>query len=178
MNNKSTTVGGINQDFPETAGVDPKSIYGFSGRLPDDWHSSFNMLSPMESCLFKSGMSVIGGGVMGLAFGIFGSFDTSYLHDEKLAKASTKVQLKHSLKQMGTRGKSMAKNFAFIGGLYSGVECGIEKYRGKHDISNTLIAGCVTGGGLAIRQGPIPTVLGCGSFAAFSYVIEKLLLDR
>lgn len=38
--------------------------------------------------------------------------------------------------------------------LFSGVDCVIEKYRGKHDAYNPVLSGCVVGAALAAKQGP------------------------
>lgn len=45
--------------------------------------------------------------------------------------------------------RSYSKSFATIGLLYSGIECCIEKHRGKHDWQNSLYTGFLTGGLLA-----------------------------
>jgi hypothetical protein len=45
--------------------------------------------------------------------------------------------------------RSYSKSFATIGLLYAGIECVIEKHRGKHDWKNSLYTGFVTGGLLA-----------------------------
>lgn len=75
-------------------------------------------------------------------------------------------------KEMSAKSTSFAKNFGKIGLIYSAVECVIEKGRGSHDIYNPVMAGCVTGGALAISGGPMATLIGCGGFAAFSGAIE------
>nr|GEZ02344.1 mitochondrial import inner membrane translocase subunit TIM22-4-like [Tanacetum cinerariifolium] len=51
------------------------------------------------------------------------------------------------------------------------------KARAKHDMTNTVAAGCVTGGTLSAKGGPKAACIGCAGFAAFSVVIEKFL-DR
>jgi Tim17/Tim22/Tim23/Pmp24 family len=45
--------------------------------------------------------------------------------------------------------RSYSKSFATIGLLYAGIECVIEKHRGKHDWYNSLYTGFATGGLLA-----------------------------
>jgi import inner membrane translocase subunit TIM22 len=47
--------------------------------------------------------------------------------------------------------------------------------RAKHDIGNTFIAGCATGGTISAKGGPKAACMGCAGFAAFSVVIEKFL---
>ena len=69
-----------------------------------------------------------------------------------------------------------ARSFGMIGGVYTGVECTVEKVRGKHDMTNALLAGCLTGGGLAVRGGPQATAVGCAGFAAFGYVMDRFFM--
>lgn len=47
------------------------------------------------------------------------------------------------------RCRSYSKSFATIGLLYAGIECVIEKHRGKHDWKNSMYTGFATGGLLA-----------------------------
>lgn len=67
------------------------------------------------------------------------------------------------------------KGFTVVGALYSGSECVIEKTRAKHDIYNTVYAGCFTGAALAHGGGPKAMAGGCAGFAAFSAAIEKFM---
>lgn len=41
-----------------------------------------------------------------------------------------------------------------MGAMFAGSECVIEKVRAKHDIYNSVYAGCATGGALAHKAGP------------------------
>lgn len=84
-------------------------------------------------------------------------------------------QLKIGFKDMGTRSWSMAKNFGKVGGLFSGIECGIEGLRAKNDLVNGMAAGCLTGGILAKNAGPQAMVGGCAAFAAFSAAIDAYM---
>lgn len=84
-------------------------------------------------------------------------------------------QLKIGFKDMGTRSWSMAKNFGKVGGLFSGIECGIEGLRAKNDLINGVAAGCLTGGILAKNAGPQAMVGGCAAFAAFSAAIDAYM---
>lgn len=137
------------------------------------------MQGAMESCLGKSVMS----GVMGFALGgAFGLFMSSMSYDSSLTPASQAIsnlplreQLKHGLKDMGSRSYSSAKNFGKIGALFSATECGVEALRAKNDIKNGTIAGCITGGILAAPGGPQAAAIGCAGFAAFSTAIEIYL---
>lgn len=65
---------------------------------------------------------------MGAAFGLFmSSFEyAGPTMNEEIVKQTTKQQIKHAFKDMGTRSLSMAKNFGMVGMIYSGSECCIE----------------------------------------------------
>lgn len=91
---------------------------------------------------------------------------------QEIATLPVKEQLRRGLKDMGSRSYSSAKNFMLIGAMYSGVECVIEGYRAKNDLTNSVAAGCVTGAGLAWKAGPSAAAFGCGGFAAFSAAID------
>lgn len=74
---------------------------------------------------------------MGAAFGLFmSSFEyAGPAMNEELVKQTTKQQIKHAFKDMGTRSLSMAKNFGKVGMIYAGSECCIES------VSNNLKRG-------------------------------------
>jgi|SRR6478736_1533109 import inner membrane translocase subunit TIM22 len=109
------------------------------------------------------------------------SYDTPYHTAAPGSPQSTitslplKQQLKIGFKDMGTRSWSMAKNFGKVGALYSGVECGIEGLRAKNDLTNSVAAGCLTGGILAKNAGPQAAAGGCLAFAAFSAAIDAYM---
>lgn len=103
------------------------------------------MQAAMESCVVKTAMSGAAGMIksrskssmpnfistgfaMGGAFGLFmSSFEyAGPVMNEDLVKQTTKQQIKHAFKDMGTRSLSMAKNFGLVGMIYSGTECCIE----------------------------------------------------
>lgn len=50
--------------------------------------------------------------------------------------------------------RTYAKGFGAVGAIFAGSECVIEKMRAKHDMYNSVYAGCFTGGVLAARAGP------------------------
>ncbi|KAF7836559.1 mitochondrial import inner membrane translocase subunit TIM22-4 isoform X1 [Senna tora] len=118
-------------------------------------------------------MSILSyGGGLGLAMGLFlGSLDTHVMQEEM----SGKQQIIYQAKQMGRRSLSSAKAFAVMGFIFSAAECVVEKARAKHDTTNTVVAGCVTGGAISAKGGPRAACAGCAGFAAFSVVIEKFL---
>ncbi len=73
---------------------------------------------------------------------------------------------------MKTRGLASGRSFGFVGLVYTGVECSLERVRGVRDLKNAVLSGFTTGAVLAVRAGPTAMLLGGGGFAAFSAVIE------
>ncbi|PVU86120.1 hypothetical protein BB559_006012 [Furculomyces boomerangus] len=129
-----------------------------------------------SSCAFKMGLSGVAGFGLGAIFGlIMSSIDFS---NPINTDASTKQQVKETLKDMGKKSYSSAKGFAMVAAIYSGSECIIESYRAKNDIYNAVSAGCVTGGILAAKTGPKGMAFGCAGFAAFSAAIEWYMSEH
>ncbi|OAY65686.1 mitochondrial import inner membrane translocase subunit TIM22-4 [Ananas comosus] len=127
-----------------------------------------------NNCAVRSVVSGIMGGGLGLFMGLlFGALDNPLMQEQMTARQ----QFIYTAKQMGRRSWSSAKTFAFMGLIFSAAECVVEKARAKHDTTNTVVAGCVTGGALSAKGGPKAACAGCAGFAAFSVVIEKFL-DR
>jgi hypothetical protein len=137
------------------------------------------MQSGMESCVVKSIMAGGAGFVLGGAFGLFMAsmaYDTPLSpQGQEIAKLSVREQVRRGLKDMGSRSYSSARNFMVIGAAYSGTECAIESLRAKNDLTNSVVAGCITGGALAYKAGPQAALLGCGGFAAFSTAIDMYM---
>ncbi|ODM21242.1 Mitochondrial import inner membrane translocase subunit tim22 [Aspergillus cristatus] len=137
------------------------------------------MHAAMESCPFKTVMS----GGMGFALGgVFGLFMASMSYDSPLTPQGRQIadlpwrqQLRHGFKDMGARSWSSAKNFGIVGALYSGTECCIEGLRAKNDLTNSVSAGCITGGILGAKAGPQAAAWGCAGFAAFSAAIDAYM---
>ena len=128
----------------------------------------------MEACPTKAVLSGVMGGGMGALFGLFmGSYDPMIAHEYD--GKSAKEQFRITLRQMANKAGSYGRSFAVVGFMYSGVECTIEKTRAKHDIYNSVGAGCVTGAGLAWRAGPTAMGVGCAGFAAFSAAIDTFM---
>jgi mitochondrial import inner membrane translocase subunit TIM22 len=143
------------------------------------------MKSAMDSCPAKTAIS--GGMGFGLG-GLFGLFMSSMRYDTplgaglpgsglpnaagSLSDLPIREQLKHGFKDMGRSAWSSAKNFGYIGAVFSGTECCIEGFRAKNDLWNGVAAGCLTGGWLARSGGPQAVVVGCAGFAAFSAAID------
>jgi len=127
-----------------------------------------------NSCVVRSVMSGVMGGGLGVLMGLFfGALDNPIMAEEMTARQ----QIVYQAKQMGRRSMSNAKTFAVMGVVFSAAECVVEKARARHDVVNSAVAGCVTGGALAVKGGPQAACVGCAGFAAFSVLIEKFL-DR
>ncbi|XP_058075105.1 mitochondrial import inner membrane translocase subunit TIM22-4-like [Magnolia sinica] len=127
-----------------------------------------------NNCAVRSAVSGIMGGGLGLFMGLFlGALDNPLMQEEMTGKQ----QFIYNAKQMGRRSINSAKTFAVMGLIFSAAECIVEKTRAKHDTTNTVVAGCVTGGAISAKGGPKAACVGCAGFAAFSVLIEKFL-DR
>ncbi|KAK1410882.1 hypothetical protein QVD17_37424 [Tagetes erecta] len=128
-----------------------------------------------NNCVVRSVASGVMGGGLGLAMGLFlGALDNP-IHQDTMTGRQLFV---YTAKQMGGRSWNSCKAFAVMGLIFSAAECVVEKARAKHDITNTAIAGCVTGGAISAKTGgPKGACFGCAGFAAFSVAIEKFL-DR
>lgn len=139
--------------------------------------SAQQMIGFMQSCPGKTTMAGVSGFALG---GFFGLFMASMAYDvpvggnaaSHISELPFKQQMKLQFSDMGRRAYSSAKNFGYIGMVYSGVECSIESLRAKHDIYNGVSAGCITGAGLSFKAGPQAAAVGCAGFAAFSMAID------
>lgn len=120
-------------------------------------------------------MHMLTHGVMGTLFGAFtGLFLSSMSHsDHTLAPTANSVR--QVLKEMLSKTGATAKSFGMIGALFSGAECVVEGWRGKHDVFNVMAAGCWTGAFLSRHSGPSGMAVGCAGFSAFSTAIELVL---
>lgn len=140
------------------------------------------MIQFMSSCPGKSIISGVTGFSLG---GVLGLFMASMAYDTplhtplssvgKIAEIPMTQQIKLQFADMGKRSYSSAKNFGYMGLIYAGVECVVESVRAKTDIYNGLWAGCLTGGGLAYKNGPQAALVGCAGFAAFSLAIDTYM---
>ncbi|PKA66895.1 Mitochondrial import inner membrane translocase subunit TIM22-1 [Apostasia shenzhenica] len=123
-----------------------------------------------NNCAVRSVVSGILGGGLGLFMGLFiGSLDNPEMPEEM----TSRQRFMYTAKQMGRRSVSSAKTFAVMGLIFSAAECVVEKARAKHDTTNTVVAGCATGGAISARGGPKAACAGCAGFAVFSVLIEK-----
>ncbi|KAL9937530.1 hypothetical protein V8E36_003939 [Tilletia maclaganii] len=152
------------------------------------------MSQAMESCVFKCTMA----GVMGFGFGAFFSMlGSSFAMDDPMRRSNlqaaamrngvaaqpqveltTAQQTKEFFKETGRGMYRTGRGFGKVGALYSGIECCIEGYRAKHDMTNPVAAGFFTGAILARNQGPQAVLLGGAGFAAFSAVIDYFFFHR
>lgn len=139
------------------------------------------MINLMQSCPGKTVIAGVSGFGLG---GFFGLFMASMAYDvpigstpgaSHISDLPFKQQMKLQFSDMGRRAWLSAKNFGYIGMVYSGVECLIESMRAKHDVWNGVSAGCITGAGLAFKGGPQSAAIGCAGFAAFSAAIDMYL---
>ncbi|GLU02578.1 hypothetical protein SLE2022_198240 [Rubroshorea leprosula] len=124
-----------------------------------------------DNCAVRSVVSGVMGGGFGFCMGLLlGSLENPIMEDQMAGKQKFIYQAK----QMGQRSWRSAKTFAVMGLIFSAVECVVEKARAKHDMTNTVVAGCATGGAMSARGGPKAACIGCAGFAAFSVFIEKV----
>lgn len=134
-----------------------------------------------NSCGGKAAIGVFGGGVMGLLMGVFlGAMSdatppVTVINGKEVPQAPLREQMKVTFRATAEKSLYWCRNFAFITGVFGGSECLVEKFRGKHDIFNPVISGCITGAALQAKQGPQAAAVGCGGFAAFSLVIDSFM---
>ncbi|KAL9371256.1 hypothetical protein Peur_036396 [Populus x canadensis] len=101
-----------------------------------------------NNCAVRSVASGVMGGGLGLFMGLFlGALDNPIMQDEMTGRQ----QFIYTAKQMGRRSWSSCKAFAIMGLVFSAAECVAEKARAKHDTTNTVVAGCVTGGAMSAK---------------------------
>ncbi len=81
----------------------------------------------MTSCPGKTVASTVVGFGLGAFLGLFMSSVDWQMATEEFQKLSTKEQLKLTARDMGKRTFSSAKNFAMVGGVFSGTECLVEQ---------------------------------------------------
>lgn len=151
------------------------STSGTPAQVPPD----FSWLS--NSCAGKSLIGVIGGGAMGLLMGVFlGAMSdatppTLLVGNRDVPQPPLREQVRTTMRATADKSLYWCRNFAFITGVFGGSECLVEKYRGKHDVWNSVASGCITGAALQAKQGPQAAAVGCGGFAAFSLLIDSFM---
>ncbi|EJD49785.1 mitochondrial import inner membrane translocase subunit TIM22 [Auricularia subglabra TFB-10046 SS5] len=134
--------------------------------------------SAQESCIFKSGLSA------GMGFGVgafFSMMSASFAYEDPLLRAqreqgmNTTQKTSALFKEMGQGMWRSGKSFGRIGGIYALVECIIESYRAKNDMTNPIAAGFVTGAIISRNSGPRAAFGGGLAFAAFSGAIDLFM---
>jgi mitochondrial import inner membrane translocase subunit TIM22 len=101
---------------------------------------------------------------MGLFMGAMGGDSASAIQiwkNKEVPQAPLREQLRSSYKATLGKMKGWAKQFAVLTALFGGVECVIEKYRGKHDVWNAVSSGCIVGATLSASAGPQVSYLSC-----------------
>ncbi|CAE6486439.1 unnamed protein product [Rhizoctonia solani] len=131
-----------------------------------------------ESCAFKT---VLSGGV-GFALGAFFSLmSSSFAVEDPMNRLNndtsmtTRQKTSEFFKSTGRGMWRSGSGFAKVGALYSGVECCIEGFRAKNDLTNAVSAGFISGAVLARNSGPRAAVGGGLAFAAFSAAIDMFM---
>lgn len=145
----------------------------------DDLPPDYSWMS--NACGLKAALGVMGGGAMGILMGIFlGAMSdatppVTVIAGKDVPQAPFREQMRVVLRATGQKSLYWSRNFAFITGVFGGSECLVEKYRGKHDVWNSVTSGCITGAALQAKSGPQAAALGCGGFAAFSLAIDSFM---
>lgn len=136
----------------------------------------------MESCAFKTVTGGMMGSVMGVGLGLFMgamggdvSSPIQLVNGREVPQAPLREQLRSAYKSTAGKAAGWAKSFGILTALFGGVECVIEKYRGKHDVWNPVISGCAVGGAMSAKGGPAAACIGCAGFAGFSLVVDKIM---
>eukprot|EP01040_Poterioochromonas_malhamensis_P016125 gene16126-18224_t len=136
-----------------------------------------------ESCGYKiitGGMlgSVLGVG-LGLFMGAMGDVTPIQVSQgREVPQAPVREQLRSAMKATATKSAGWAKSFGVLTALFGGVDCLVEKYRGKHDSWNPVISGCAVGATLSAKGGPTAACIGCAGFAGFSFIMNKVMGDH
>lgn len=134
-----------------------------------------------EACGSKIITGAVMGAILGSGMGLFlGAMgDTGgaiqIIQGREVPQAPLKEQTRAAFKATAGKAGSWARSFGVLSALFGGVECLIEKYRGKHDVWNPVLSGCVVGATLSASGGPAAACLGCGGFAGFSLIIDKVM---
>ncbi|XP_018608417.1 mitochondrial import inner membrane translocase subunit Tim17-B-like isoform X1 [Scleropages formosus] len=74
------------------------------------------------------------------------------------APKGVRHRLKGSANAVRVRAPQIGGSFAVWGGLFSTIDCGLVRLRGKEDPWNSITSGALTGAVLASRSGPLAMV--------------------
>ncbi|KAL5968434.1 Mitochondrial import inner membrane translocase subunit Tim22, partial [Taenia solium] len=102
--------------------------------------------------------------------GVFGLF-TASIDPLSTVTGKEAVSVKTVAKEMYARAVSHGKNFAVIGALFAGTECGLES-RGRSDLFNSAVTGALVGGSIGLRAGLNAGAAGAVGFACFSTIVD------
>lgn len=146
---------------------------------PPDKYPVLPTLLP-ESCAFKIVTGAMMGSVLGVGLGLFmGAMgDVSpiqIVNGREVPQAPVREQLRAGYKSTAMKASGWARNFGVLTAMFGGVECLIEKYRGKHDVWNPVVSGCIVGGTLSAKGGPAAACVGCAGFAGFSLLMDAIM---
>ena len=148
--------------------------------IPSNIEYPFLPTLVQESCGYKIITGGILGSVLGVGLGLFmGAMgDVTPIQvsqGREVPQAPVREQLRSAMRSTGLKSAGWAKSFGVLTALFGGVDCLVEKYRGKHDSWNPVISGCTVGAALSAKGGPTAACLGCAGFAGFSFVMDKIL---
>ncbi|EPY84559.1 mitochondrial import inner membrane translocase subunit Tim17-B-like protein [Camelus ferus] len=100
----------------------------------------------VDDCGGAFTMGVIGGGVFQALKGF------------RNAPVGIRHRLRGSVNAVRIRAPQIGGSFAVWGGLFSTIDCGLVRLRGKEDPWNSITSGALTGAVLAARSGPLAMV--------------------
>ncbi|XP_040324692.1 mitochondrial import inner membrane translocase subunit Tim17-B isoform X1 [Herpailurus yagouaroundi] len=100
----------------------------------------------VDDCGGAFTMGVIGGGVFQAIKGF------------RNAPVGIRHRLRGSVNAVRIRAPQIGGSFAVWGGLFSTIDCGLVRLRGKEDPWNSITSGALTGAVLAARSGPLAMV--------------------
>jgi import inner membrane translocase subunit TIM22 len=132
-----------------------------------------------ESCGYKIITGGLMGSVLGVGMGLFmgamGDVTPIQISQgREVPQAPVREQLRSAMRSTGQKSAGWAKSFGVLTALFGGVDCLIEKYRGKHDVWNPVLSGCAVGAAISAKGGPAAACIGCAGFAGFSLVVDKI----
>lgn len=138
------------------------------------------MQTGMESCVVKGALA----GAGGLAIGAFFSLMTTSMRYDNpfdapaMAGMNNRQKAAEMFKDMGRGMWKSGKGWGLLGLMFSGIECCIEGYRGRHDINNVLAGGFITGCLISARNGTKAGILSGLGFAAFGGAIDHFYIEK
>ncbi|XP_019748089.1 mitochondrial import inner membrane translocase subunit Tim17-A [Hippocampus comes] len=100
----------------------------------------------VDDCGGAFTMGAIGGGIFQAVKGF------------RNAPSGMNHRMRGSMTAIKTRAPQLGGSFAVWGGLFSMIDCGLVKVRGKEDPWNSITSGAMTGAILAARNGPVAMV--------------------